>query len=208
MTQGYRFALRTAACTLSLLLLNACSTLGARPAQGQPETHADTFDQRIYQDDISLSGKISVRYEKKGKPEQLPGSFDWDQHGTTLHITLFSPLGQTVARITQEGQRAMLEQDGQAPRYAQDLDELLQDRLGWALPVAGLRDWLQGFIRQADGTRRGLPRIDQQIENDGWLLRYASWQQDVNLPKRIELNRDTSQAGHVSISIFIQPPGN
>ena len=174
--------------------------------QEPADTNTTDVSHHLYQDDIQLSGKISVRYENENKPQQLPGSFEWEQRGQHLQITLFSPLGQTLAKITQDENRAILEQDGQAPRYAQNLDQLLQDSLGWALPVSGLRDWLQGFVRQADGKQQALSRIDQKLDSDGWTLRYASWQSEIYLPKRIELNRYTTKAGNVSISIFIAAP--
>ncbi|MFZ6849849.1 lipoprotein insertase outer membrane protein LolB [Undibacterium sp. RuRC25W] len=204
MMHRYSRTFTLVASTLTMLLCSACSSLDM--PQQSAATQVAALSPRIYQKSIQLSGKISVRYEKNGKPEQLPGSFEWDQNGSNLHITLLSPLGQTVARITQDEQRAILEQDGQAPRYAQNLNQLLQDHLGWALPVAGMRDWLQGFTLQADGTRQALSRIDQQLDSDGWTLRYVSWQQDVDLPKRIELSRYTTEVGNVSISIFIQAP--
>jgi len=204
MMHRYSRTFTLVASTLTMLLCSACSSLDM--PQQSAATQVAALSPRIYQKSIQLSGKISVRYEKNGKPEQLPGSFEWDQNGSNLHITLLSPLGQTVARITQDEQRAILEQDGQAPRYAQNLNQLLQDHLGWALPVAGMRDWLQGFTLQADGTRQALSRIDQQLDSDGWTLRYVSWQQDIDLPKRIELSRYTTEVGNVSISIFIQAP--
>jgi len=198
-------SLTLCACFCSILLCSACANIGI--LQQEPSvTSAADFSQRLYQDDIQFSGKISVRYEKENKPQQLPGSFEWEQRGKHLQITLFSPLGQTLAKITQDENRAILEQEGQAPRYAQNLDQLLQDSLGWALPVGDLRDWLQGFVRQANGQRQALSRTDQTLDNDGWTLRYASWQSEINLPKRLELNRYTAQAGNVSIRIFIEAP--
>ncbi|WP_423043777.1 lipoprotein insertase outer membrane protein LolB [Undibacterium sp. Dicai25W] len=188
----------------SLILCSACASIGMQQAQNS--VNATSFDSRTYQDNIQLSGKISVRYEKDNKPQQLPGSFEWEQSGQHLRINLLSPLGQTLARITLDDSRAILEQEGQSPRYAQNLDQLLQESLGWSLPVAGMRDWLQGFIPQENGQRQALIRVDQTLQNSGWTLRYASWQDHTDLPKRIELSRYTQQAGNVSISIFIQAP--
>ncbi|MFZ6688658.1 lipoprotein insertase outer membrane protein LolB [Undibacterium sp. SXout11W] len=186
------------------ILCSACTSLGVQ--QGQNGTNAASFGSRTYQDNIQLSGKISVRYEKDNKPQQLPGSFEWEQSGQHLRINMLSPLGQTLARITIDESRVILEQEGQPPRYAQDLDQLLQNSLGWSLPIAGMRDWLQGFIPQESGQRLALHRVDQTLQNSGWTLRYASWQDQTDLPKRIELSRYTQQAGNVSISIFIQAP--
>jgi outer membrane lipoprotein LolB len=94
------------------------------------------------------------------------------------------------------------------PLQADNLDQLLADALRWPLPVSGMRDWLQGFIRQPDGSRTALVATDQTINSDGWNIRYASWHASTNLPKRIDLNRYTTSAGEVILNIFIEAPQN
>ena len=204
MTFTFSRWLTLSASVACLILCSGCASFSTQREQNSD--NATSFGPRTYQDNIQLSGKISVRYEKDNKPQQLPGSFEWEQRGPHLRINLLSPLGQTLARITLDDNRAILEQEGQPPRYAQDLDQLLQNSLGWSLPAAGMRDWLQGFIPQANGQHLALHRLDQTLEDNGWTLRYASWQEQSDLPKRIELSRYTQQAGNVNISIYIQAP--
>ena len=100
-------------------------------------------------------------------------------------------------------------QSGQPARYAPDVDSLTAQALGWPLPVAGLRDWLQGFGINANDKRFiATPENSELVTLDGWHIRFANWQdQDSasgqNLPKRIDLSRSTAQAGDVSIRIAI-----
>lgn len=187
------------------LLSSACSSL---PNANVSSTEQAPRATRNYQENIHLNGKISVRYEHNNKPQNLPGSFEWEQTGNSLQITLFSPVGQTIARITQNGHGARLEQEGKMPQEADNLDQLLSDALRWPLPVSGMRDWLQGFIRQPDGSRTALTVSDQTISTDGWNIRYASWHETTNSPKRIDLNRYTTNAGEVTLNIFIEAPQN
>src|SRR5438445_537267 len=79
------------------------------------------------------------------------------------------------------------------------------------LPVAGLRDWLQGYATGADG-RRFIASAEHDSVNtrDGWRIRYVSWQDEpassgaaITRPKRIDLARSTAQAGEVSMRIVI-----
>ncbi|MBC3927171.1 lipoprotein insertase outer membrane protein LolB [Undibacterium sp. CY21W] len=187
------------------LLSSACSSLPQATTNSAERLHSVS---RSYQETIHLSGKISVRYEHNNKPQNLPGSFEWEQTGNSLQITLFSPVGQTIAKITQNERGALLEQEGKMPQQADNLDQLLADALRWPLPVSGMRDWLQGFIRQSDGSRTALTASDQTISSDGWNIRYASWHESTNSPKRIDLNRYTTSAGEVTLNIFIEAPQN
>lgn len=186
---------------LSLALFStACSSLRVQPESAAAQQFSQ---QRAYQDAIQISGRITVHYQQNSKEQVLPGSFDWEQSAERLCITLYTPLGQTLARISQDANGAVLEQDGQAPRQAGDLDQLLNEALGWPLPVAGLRDWLQGYLPQAGGARLALAAQDQTLSTDGWQLRYASWHAAPTFPKRLDLQRYTSEAGEVSIRILI-----
>lgn len=187
------------------LLSSACSSLPQATTNSAERLHSVS---RSYQETIHLSGKISVRYEHNNKPQNLPGNFEWEQTGNSLQITLFSPIGQTIAKITQNERGALLEQEGKMPLQADNLDQLLADALRWPLPVSGMRDWLQGFIRQPDGSRTALTASDQTINSDGWNIRYASWHESTNSPKRIDLNRYTTSAGEVTLNIFIEAPQN
>lgn len=187
------------------LLSSACSSLPQATTNSAERLHSVS---RSYQETIHLSGKISVRYEHNNKPQNLPGNFEWEQTGNSLQITLFSPVGQTIAKITQNERGALLEQEGKMPLQADNLDQLLADALRWPLPVSGMRDWLQGFIRQPDGSRTALTGSDQTISSDGWNIRYASWHASTNSPKRIDLNRYTTSAGEVILNIFIEAPQN
>jgi outer membrane lipoprotein LolB len=185
-----------------LLLTSACSVLPVNPSSGSTLT---TQAASSYQQQISLSGKLFIRYEQNGKAQQLPGNFDWKQNAQNLVIDLYNPLGLTIARITQTAQSAMLEQQDKLPLQADNLEQLLQDSLHFPLPVSGLRYWLQGQIRQADGQLSALSANDQVVETDGWKIRYASWHQPGS-PKRIELSRYTTEAGQVSLQIILEAP--
>ncbi|MBI3284877.1 MAG: outer membrane lipoprotein LolB [Burkholderiales bacterium] len=181
------------------LLESACGSL---PARGD-DTAAQAGAIRAYQQQIQISGRITAHYQQNGKPQTLPAGFDWEQSAGGIVLTLYSPLGQTIARISQDAHGARLEQEGQSPRWAADLNQLAAEALGWPLPVSGLRDWLQGYVRQTDGRLQRLAAQDQTLDSEGWQLRYASWQDPPDFPKRIDLHRYTDEAGEVSLRIVI-----
>lgn len=157
-----------------------------------------------YRDTVSLTGHLSVNYQKDSQPQSISGKFDWEQAPGRVNVTLASPLGQTVAQISVTPESATLTQANRPPRVAKDLETLTRESLGWSLPVSGLRDWLQGYATNADGTRFiASPAASTVTTKDGWRLRFVSWQDDaaaVPQPKRIDAER-----AELSIRLVIDP---
>ncbi|WMW81477.1 lipoprotein insertase outer membrane protein LolB [Undibacterium cyanobacteriorum] len=169
-------------------------------------SHEQMSRTRQYQEQITLSGKISIQYQQNEKTETLSGNFDWQQLSKELTISLNSPLGQTIAIIRETPQGASLQQAKQETRYAQDVEQLLTESLGWSLPVAGLKDWLQGFDRQTNGQKLAVPTKDyQRLMSQGWQIDFTTWQEDQQQvhPKLINLYRRTEELGELKIRIAI-----
>jgi len=163
-----------------------------------------------YRETIELSGRLSVNYEKDGQPGSVTGNFEWSQQPGRIDISLASPLGQTLAEISVTPQGATLTQAGREPMSAQDIDTLTSRALGWSLPVAGLRDWMQGYATAADGKRFvASPANNSVYTKDGWRLRFVSWQDEKAarpVPQRIDAERSaTATSGELQIRIIILP---
>lgn len=152
-----------------------------------------------------MSGRLSAQYETKNGSQAIHISFNWSQTPQQTLVTLTSPTGQTLATLLINEQGAQLNQSHKPTRFANDANQLLSDMLGWPLPVAGLRDWLQGFL----GAGHNLPITSEIATNafsvDGWNLRYMGWQTEnsIERPKRLDLTRQTEQAGLVSLRIVV-----
>ncbi len=153
-----------------------------------------------------MNGRLSVRYQQAGKEQSVQGKFSWSQTRDNTSIVLFSPLGQTMAKIEIAPDFASLQRAGETAQRASDVDELTTRLLGWPLPVSSLRDWLQGYVRDANGMRLAA-RSDalQKLGTDGWQARYVSWQGDVaaSFPKRIDLQRASTGNGEIGLRIVI-----
>lgn len=182
---------------LTLLVLAGCSTLAPTPG-------ADSA--RRFHDDISVGGRLSVRYQQDGKPQSVQGKFLWQQKASRTDIELASPLGQTLARITLLPGSATLEQSGKSTAEAGDASALTKAVLGWPLPVESLRYWLQGFVRTLSGELLAVPVGDSnEQEGDGWRVRYVGWQQidGRNCPKRIDFSRLDADTGEIALRLVI-----
>jgi outer membrane lipoprotein LolB len=155
------------------LSLFACAAILA----GCATTSSNVATVGAYRDSIDLSGRLSVNYQKEGRKESLTGNYDWTQRPGRVDVTLANPLGQTIATIEVTPQSATLTQSGRAPVSEADIDTLTQRTLGWPLPVAGLRDWLQGYAVDGQGQRfAASPARNEVLTRDGWRLRFVEWQ--------------------------------
>lgn len=180
------------------LLLGACQT--APSIKGSSSAAP-------YYKAISLSGRLSVSYQQLGKAQSLQGKFTWDQTANTTSIALFTPLGQTIAQIMIEPERAMLQQTGEVLRIAKDINVLTSDALGWPLPVNGLKEWLQGFYTNALGQQQVVMRDTQTgFIDSGWEVQYVLWQEDgsgYRIPKRIDLKHLSKRHGEINLKIVL-----
>lgn len=182
------------------LLISACST---------PKTlsTAQLNQTRTLQEQIQLQGRISIQYQENDQPQTVIVNFDWQQSPQELHINLTVPPGQTIATIKQNAFGARLEQAKHEPRIATDIESLLAENLGWTIPVAGLKAWLQGFDLAANGHAVALPATDYlRLQSQGWQVDFVSWQADTGIvhPKRIDLYKNTEQVGEMKIRIAIE----
>lgn len=186
-----------------LALLTGCASISPPVA---PADQAQAALVRPFHAAIDLGGRLSVHYQSSNRDEALHGSFSWSQTPARTTVTLLSPLGQTMAVIEVTPNGATLAQAGQPPRGAADVDALTGEALGWPLPVAGLREWLQGFALDSAGRRFvATPAASEVTTVDGWRIRYPAWLDDnaPARPRRIDLARATERAGDVSIRIVI-----
>lgn len=159
-----------------------------------------------YQDNLFIAGRIHIQYQQDEEAKSVAGSFEWLQTESDTTITLLSPFDQTIAIIKQNAFGATLQQGNEPLRSAQDVDTLLSETLGWPLPMASMRNWLQGYALNQRGQRAAIPAQENRpLLADGWQLHVVSWQQEAEqiYPKRIDLQRHTMQAGEVKMRIVI-----
>jgi outer membrane lipoprotein LolB len=200
------------------LLLAGCASL--MPQAPLAEAGVAAPAARTYYDAIDMAGRISALYQQAGRDEAVHGNFTWSQSPGRTVVTLLSPLGQTLAVIELTPERATLTQAGQPPQQAGDSDALAERMLGWPLPVAGLRFWLQGVGRDAQGRPfTAAPVADTFTTTDGWTLHYVTWEDTAPLaagmtpastqasalprPRRLDLQRTTREAGPVTLRLAL-----
>ncbi|HEY4294979.1 MAG TPA: lipoprotein insertase outer membrane protein LolB, partial [Paraburkholderia sp.] len=112
----------------------------------------------------------------------------------TVTLQLRNPLGQTLAIVTSSPASATLELPNRQPLTADNVSTLMQNALGFALPVEGLRYWLQPSPAPTSRAKTEKdpeqPSHLKQITQDGWTIDYLAY---ADAPatgvKRVNLSR-------------------
>jgi outer membrane lipoprotein LolB len=174
-------SVRSAAAFAAAAILGACATV---PTETLPPGG------------FIVSGRVAVRYGT----EAASGRVLWRHSEMSDDLVIATPLGQGIAEITRrDGGYTLVRANGERLTAA-DPEQLTEQALGWALPLAGLPDWLQG--RPQSGTpaevRRAGDRV-AELRQLGWTIEYTSYDEEAKLPKRVRLTR-----GELDIRLAIE----
>lgn len=164
-----------------ILALAACAT---SPPSGAPSEGPDARPP-----DRELTGRISVHYHSfaSGKEDTVFANFDWSEHDQDVDLVLLNPLGQTIARIRSEPNRSTLTLSDGRTFTAGTPEALTTDVLGWTLPVAGLRAWLEGRTADPNTATKIDPDGTRRLVENGWTVTYPSGSPE-DAPSRVSLN--------------------
>lgn len=123
-------------------------------------------------------------------------SLNWQRGPAHFSLLLEAPFGQGVFRIAgaADGSYRLRLPDGQV--FVNSTPEaLLEEVIGWSLPIDGLEYWIRGmphpgadYSRRIDAQGRG-----RSISQDRWDISYLDYFEDrpePQLPRRIRLERD------------------
>jgi outer membrane lipoprotein LolB len=138
---------------------------------------------------FAFNGRVVV---KQGTQRDKAG-VRWTHQASADEILLLAPLGQTMARIQRDHNRATLEASGR--RYvASDMESLMQQALGWQLPLSGMRYWLLGLPAPDDESSIEMSPSGQLgvLRQQGWVIRYGKYASDSMdaLPLRMDMKRN------------------
>ncbi|MDO9372494.1 MAG: lipoprotein insertase outer membrane protein LolB [Gammaproteobacteria bacterium] len=178
------------------LAVGACSTLPVPPASAA-DGAAETLWQQRQQalaalQSWNLNGRIAVLTAQQG----WHAGVRWMEQDGGYHIHLDAPLGQGAAEII--GNRAgVVLRTGDGEFSAESAEDLLEQRLGWRLPVSGLRYWVRGLPdtrAPVEGHTLDAAGRLTRLQQAGWDIefkRYAS-AGPLELPDKIFLTNNSA----------------
>lgn len=183
--------LRTTGILALMLMLTACGNLhkretlefGGDPAAWQAHRQAVEPIQSW-----TLQGKLGMRSVQ----ESGSGTLFWLQQHDQYDIRLSGPLGRGATRITGDQQGITLEIAGQETLQAASAEELLEEQIGWRLPVSHLLWWVRGLPAPDAPSRLQLDTDSRlaRLAQSNWTVEYSRYQDvgGVQLPQRMQLS--------------------
>lgn len=179
-----------------LLLVWLAGCAGQAPAPDVPRQPDDW--QRQQQDLAALdtwkvAGKVGLRTAEESRSANL----DWSQAPDHYRMLISGPFG--AGRSVLEGrQGAVTLTTGDGRFEASSPEALMQQQLGWSLPISALDYWVRGLPapgrahRQSD-DELGFP---ETLSQDGWTIRYRDWTyaDSLWLPSRLIMTYDDIRA--------------
>ncbi|MHC8373751.1 lipoprotein insertase outer membrane protein LolB [Pseudomonas sp. MDT1-85] len=174
-----------------IALLAGCAGFVARESvqgQGNKAQWREHKQQLTGLDGWQINGKIGIRAPK----DSGSGTLFWLQRQDYYDIRLSGPLGRGAARLTGRPGKVSLEVANQGRYDAQTPEALVEEQLGWKLPVSHLAWWVRGLPAPDSKSRLTLD-VDSRLANleqDGWQVEYLSYaeQNGYWLPERIKLH--------------------
>jgi len=175
--------------------------------EGSPE-QAWQMRQQVLEsfDNWRCVGRVGV---SDGK-EAFSASLRWQQTEDRYDIRLTGPFGQGLVHVIGSPSGVALRTANEGTLVAPTAEALLEQSLGWPLPITGLRFWIVGLTmpdvavdsRELDPWGKLV-----QLEQSGWRIRYLEYTQvnGVDLPARMELKRQPLSA---RISVSRWQPGS
>ena len=147
--------------------------------------------------DWSLTGRIAVSDGHDGGS----GRIEWSQHGSDFDIRLSAPVTRQSWRLVRNGSQVRLEGLDGGTREGEDAQALLQQAVGWVVPVDALAAWARGARSGPAATLEfgadGLPAL---LGEQGWAVEYRSWTPGTTpaLPKKVFASQGAS---HVRLQV-------
>ncbi|MFL9854924.1 lipoprotein insertase outer membrane protein LolB [Paraburkholderia madseniana] len=159
----------------AVVALAGCASVKPQgPSTSNAATSVTAQTSRAYQ------GRFAVQYnDQNGQQRNAYGNFSWQETGDTVTLQLRNPLGQTLAIVTSSPASATLELPNRQPLTADNVSTLMQNALGFTLPVEGLRYWLQPSPAPTSRAKTEQdpqqPSRLKQITQDGWTIDYLAY---------------------------------
>jgi outer membrane lipoprotein LolB len=148
----------------------------------------------------SITGRLAIQSGHEGWNATL----HWDQDNENYTLRLIAPLGQGTYQLYGDDHLVSLLTAENKIYQADDPETLLQQNLGWSVPVGGLKYWIKG-IPQPDVNMENLV-IDQDgrmtdLQQSGWrisILRYSDFN-GTQLPSKLFMQND-----HFKLRLVVQ----
>jgi outer membrane lipoprotein LolB len=181
---------------LLALLLGGCSTLPEPRPSDDPQALWEQRQHRLRElHHWTAVGRLALRTED----EAWNLFVHWKQCGDRYQIRFRGPIGLGLMELSGGPEGVVLRTSDHKTFHATSPEQLLVERVGWSVPVGGLRDWIVGRIPRDTGVHAY--KIDtagrlERLSQSGWNIRYLAYRQigRMQLPKTVSLQNQRVSA--------------
>lgn len=175
-------------------MLTSCATLPANQVANNKNLNWPARQRQLKQiTNWQASGAIAINTPEQGQT----ASMSWQQHNQqNYQIDLFGPLG--AGRVTLIGKLNQVTLLDNGKRYqAVTPEALMQQVLGWHLPVANLYFWVRGLPAPQIKAKLKFDQYHHLItlQQQGWIVSYQRYTgvKRYDLPSLLTLKRNNLQ---------------
>ena len=174
-----------------LVALNACTGVSVK------ESVVDK--QLAYQDRAEKLGAITAwgfvgRISLDDGEQGGSGRLQWDVEQQNSVLDFHAAMGRGAWHLEIGPEGAVLREANGIEQSAKGVNSLIQERMGWSIPVDALQWWVRGL--SAPGTSE-IEELDREgllihLEQFGWSVDFNRYDSDagVDLPVRLDARRD------------------
>lgn len=186
------------------VLLAGCESLHfIAPPETDPAVTAywDVHQQRLSSLDAwTLHGRMVLVAGDDG----WTATVHWDQDRQSYKLRFIAPLGQGTYELKGDAESVTLLTADNRLLHAGSPEALLQENLGWQIPLASLKYWIRGLpdpaVSAEDLTLDGTGRLSQ-LQQHGWRVKILRYQdvKGLDLPGKLFLKNE-----HFQVRLVIQ----
>ncbi len=185
---------------LAFLMQGCASTVEIPLTLAEPPEWQETISQLSAIDHWEFSGKIGVKV-----PERIDSAVinRWKQQDAQFIIDLSSAIfGLGATRIEGNPNYIVMTESGEDPITSYQPTKLIQQHIGWPLPIAQLRYWVKGIPAPIQSTKDQIKVLKfnnsgelSQLNQNGWQINYSKYTvlNNINLPKKVVLRQQQAK---------------
>jgi len=157
-----------------LVLLAGCAGKPPVP-QGELERYWQQHRQKL---GTMVAWELSARFSIQLEEEGWNAALQWRQEQDQYNIRVAAPFGRGTVEVSGDDDEVILRTPENRIYKNDDVDLLVQENLGWELPVSFLAFWIRGL--PAPGTGHGVTGLDDAgrlsyLSQSGWTVRYGRY---------------------------------
>lgn len=190
-----------AASLLLTLLVQGCASTPDTPLTStEPANWQTTIADISAMEHWSFSGKIGVRV-----PERIDSAVinRWQQDDHQFTIDLSSAIfGLGATRIQGNPDFITMTESGEEPITSFNPTELIQQHIGWPLPISQLRYWVKGIPAPVNSPTDKIKELKfnnlgqlTQFNQNGWQINYSKYSplDHFALPRKVVLRQQQAK---------------